>query len=366
MSSMSAPRLRPALDGIPAYVAGRTPVPRDGLPSYKLSSNENPYPPLPGVLDAAVAAAGAMNRYPDMHCTELIAELAKAHGVPEAHIATGTGSVGVFQQLVQATAGPGDEVLYAWRSFEAYPIITQLAGATSVRVPLTADERHDLPAMAAAVTDRTRLILVCTPNNPTGPIVTHEELSAFLERVPPSIAVVVDEAYVEFGRDTAAADALALYRAHPNVAVLRTFSKAYGLAGLRVGFAIASEPLARALRKAAVPFGVSVVAQAAAIASLRVPDLLAERVDAVVAERGRVVDALRAQGWAVPDTQANFVWLRLGADTPAFALACEEAGVQVRPYGEEGARVTIGEPAANDAFLGVAERWSTRRAEQRA
>jgi histidinol-phosphate aminotransferase len=354
---MTGPRLRPALDGVPAYVAGRNPAPDPGLTTYKLSSNENPYPPLPGVLEAAVLAAGAMNRYPDMHCGELVAELAKRYDVPETHIATGTGSVGVFQQLVQATAGPGDEVLYAWRSFEAYPIITQLAGASSVRVPLTADERHDLPAMAAAVTERTRLIAVCTPNNPTGPGVRHAELAEFLARVPESVAVVLDEAYVEFGRDPAGADGLALYREHPNVVVLRTFSKAYGLAGLRVGFAIAAEPVAAALRKAAVPFGVSVIAQAAAVASLRSPELLAERVDALVAERGRVVGALRSLGWPVADTQANFVWLRLGGQTADFALACERAGVLVRPYGTEGVRTTIGEPAGNDAFLRVAADW---------
>jgi histidinol-phosphate aminotransferase len=345
------------LDGVPAYVAGRNPAPDPGLTTYKLSSNENPYPPLPGVVEAAVQAAGAMNRYPDMHCVELVAELAKRYDVPESHVATGTGSVGVFQQLVQATAGPGDEVVYAWRSFEAYPIITQLAGATSVRVPLTADEGHDLPAMAAAVTDRTRLIAVCSPNNPTGPTVRHDELIEFLARVPDSVAVVLDEAYVEFVRDPASADGLALYREHPNVIVLRTFSKAYGLAGLRVGFAIAAEPVAAALRKAAVPFGVSVIAQAAALASLRSAAPLADRVDALVGERARVVTALRSLGWPVAQTQANFVWLRLGERTPDFALACERAGVLVRPYGAEGARITIGEPAGNDVFLGVAADW---------
>jgi histidinol-phosphate aminotransferase len=357
MGGMTGPRLRPALDGVPAYVAGRNPAPAPGVTAHKLSSNENPYPPLPGVLEAAVAAAGAMNRYPDMHCAELLAELAKRHEVPDSHLATGTGSVGVFQQLVQATAGPGDEVVYAWRSFEAYPIITQLAGATSVRVPLTPDERHDLPAMAAAVTDRTRLVVVCTPNNPTGPAVRRAELTDFLDRVPGDVAVVLDEAYVEFGRDPDGADGLAMYRAYPNVAVLRTFSKAYGLAGLRVGFAIAPEPLAQALRKAAVPFGVSAVAQAAAVASLRVPELLAGRVEAVVAERTRVVAALREQGWQVPDTQANFVWLRLAERTPEFALACERAGAITRPYGTEGVRVTIGEPVANEVFLGAAADW---------
>src|SRR5262249_25355999 len=209
---MTGPRLRPALAGIPAYVAGRNPVPRAGLTTYKLSSNENPYPPLPGVLEAALAAAGAMNRYPDMFCTELVRELAKRYEVPEAHLATGTGSVGVLQQIVQATAGPGDEIVYAWRSFEAYPIVAQIAGATSVQVPLTPDERHDLPAMAEAITDRTRLVLVCSPNNPTGPAVGAAELEAFLDRVPPDVLVVLDEAYAEFVRDPAAVAGLAVYR----------------------------------------------------------------------------------------------------------------------------------------------------------
>jgi histidinol-phosphate aminotransferase len=357
---MTGPRLRPALDGIPAYVAGRTAAPRPGVTTYKLSSNENPYPPLPGVLEVAVAAAGAMNRYPDMFCTELVAELAKRYEVPEAHIATGTGSVGVLQQVVQATAGEGDEVIYAWRSFEAYPIIAQISGATSVRVPLTADERHDLPAMAAAITDRTRLVLLCSPNNPTGPVLGAAELDDLLARVPEDVLVVVDEAYAEFVRDPDAADGLSVYRRRDNVAVLRTFSKAFGLAGLRVGFAVAPEPVAEALRKTAVPFGVSVVAQQAAVASLSAEALLAERVAALVSERSRVVDALRGQGFTVPETQANFVWLRLGARTPAFAATCEQAGVMVRPYGEEGVRITIGEQAANDVFLQVAAEFGSR------
>lgn len=357
---MIGPRLRPALAGIPAYVAGRNPAPRPGVTTYKLSSNENPYPPLPGVLEVAVAAAGAMNRYPDMFCTELVAELAKRYEVPEAHIATGTGSVGVLQQIVQATAGEGDEIVYAWRSFEAYPIIAQISGATSVRVPLTAEERHDLPAMADAITDRTRLVLLCSPNNPTGPAIGAAELDDFLARVPDDVLVVVDEAYAEFVRDPAVADGLATYQARDNVAVLRTFSKAFGLAGLRVGFAVAPEPVAEALRKTAVPFGVSVVAQRAAVASLAAESLLAQRVAALVAERTRVAGALRGQGWTVPETQANFVWLRLGADTPAFAADCELAGVMVRPYGEEGVRITIGEQAANDVFLQVAAEFAPR------
>ncbi|TVL92340.1 histidinol-phosphate transaminase [Streptomyces sp. SAJ15] len=354
--SEKSPKLRAALDGIPTYKPGK-PAAADGPVSFKLSSNENPYPPLPGVLEQATRAAGTINRYPDLACTALVAELAERFGVPAEHIATGTGSVGVAQQLVQATAGPGDEVLYAWRSFEAYPIITQIAGATSVQVPLTEGEAHDLDAMAAAITDRTRLIFVCNPNNPTGTVLHREELERFLDRVPSDILVVLDEAYLEFIRDPQVPNGVDLYRDRPNVCVLRTFSKAYGLAGLRIGFAIAHEPVAAALRKTAVPFGVSHIAQEAAIASLRSEEALWERVEALVAERARVYEALVGQGWTVPESQANFVFLRLGERTADFAAACEKAGVIVRPYPGDGVRITIGEVEANDIFLRAAEEF---------
>ncbi|SFY51450.1 histidinol-phosphate transaminase [Streptomyces sp. F-1] len=352
--SETSPKLRAELEGIPTYKPGR-PAAADGPVAYKLSSNENPYPPLPGVLESVTAAAASFNRYPDMSCAALTEELAERFGVPAAHVATGTGSVGVAQQLIQATSGPGDEVIYAWRSFEAYPIITQISGARSVQVPLTAGEVHDLDAMAEAITDRTRLIFVCNPNNPTGTVVRRAELERFLDRVPRDVLVVLDEAYREFIRDPEVPDGVELYRERPNVCVLRTFSKAYGLAGLRVGFAIAHEPVAAALRKTAVPFGVSQLAQEAAIASLRAEDELLGRVGSLVCERTRVVDGLRSQGWTVPETQANFVWLRLGERTTAFAQVCEEHGVVVRPFAGEGVRVTIGEAEANDIFLKVTE-----------
>ncbi|MEU5000989.1 histidinol-phosphate transaminase [Streptomyces sp. NPDC021622] len=352
--SETNPRLRAELEGIPTYKPGK-PAAADGPVAYKLSSNENPYPPLPGVMESALAAAGSFNRYPDMACTGLMSEIADRFGVPVSHVATGTGSIGVAQQLLQATCGPGDEVIYAWRSFEAYPIITQVSGAKSVKVPLTADEVHDLDAMAEAITDRTRLIFVCNPNNPTGTVVRRAELERFLDRVPSDVLVVLDEAYIEFIRDVEVPNGIELYRERPNVAVLRTFSKAYGLAGLRVGFAIAHEPVAAALRKTAVPFGVSQVAQDAAVASLRAEDELMGRVGSLVSERTRVVETLRAQGWTVAETQANFVWLRLGERTADFADACEKAGVVVRPFAGEGMRATIGETEANDIFLQTAE-----------
>jgi histidinol-phosphate aminotransferase len=295
-----------------------------------------------------------MNRYPDMACSRLVAAVADRHRVPAECVVPGTGSVGVLGHLVQSVCDQGDEVVYAWRSFEAYPIVTQVCGARPVPVPLAADARHDLEAMAAAITDRTRMVLVCTPNNPTGPAVHAAELEAFLDRVPRDVLVVLDEAYVEFVRDEKVPDGLALWRRQPNLAVLRTFSKAYGLAGLRVGYVVAHEPVADAVRATALPFGVSNLAQEAAIASLAAEAELLERVERIVAERERVVAALREIGWAVPDAQGNFVWLELGERTLEFAAACRRAGIVVRPFAEDGARCTIDAPEANDRLIKVA------------
>jgi len=350
--------VRPALAALPAYLPGR-PAADDATAgrAYKISSNENPYPPLPGVLDVVRESAASMNRYPDMFSTRLVAAIADRHAVPLGHVVTGTGSVGVLGQVVQAVAGPADEVVYAWRSFEAYPIVVGVAGATGVRVPLDADGRHNLPAMAAAITPATRLVLVCSPNNPTGPAVHADELAEFLDTVPADVLVVVDEAYVEFVRDPEVPDALSLYRARPNLAVLRTFSKAYGLAGLRVGYAVAHSDVAAALRKTAVPFGVSGVAQDAAVASLAAEPELLERVDALVAERDRVLTGLREQGWDVPDSQANFVWLPLRERSAAFAERAATAGLVVRPFPGEGVRCTVAEPAANTLLLRLCAAW---------
>ncbi len=356
--SKTNPRLRAELGGIPTYKPGKPAGAAQSVPgtpiAYKLSSNENPYPPLPGVMEAAIAAADGFNRYPDMSGSGLLSEISERFAVPTEHLSTGTGSVGVAQQLLQCTSGPGDEVIYAWRSFEAYPIITQISGARSVQVPLTSTEVHDLDAMADAITDRTRLIFICNPNNPTGTVVRRAELERFLDRVPDDVLVVLDEAYTEFVRDPQVPDGIELYRDRPNLCVLRTFSKAYGLAGLRVGFAIAHEPVAAALRKTALPFGVSQIAQDAAVASLRAEDALLGRVGSLIGERARVFGALTDQGWAVPESQANFVWLRLGERTLDFATACEEAGVVVRPFAGEGVRITIGEREANDIVLQTA------------
>ncbi len=352
---MSNPQVRPAIEDIPAYVPGKPPAPREGITTYKLSSNENPYEPLPGVVEAAAEAAARMNRYPDMGCTALYEALSARLGVPANHLAAGTGSVAVLYHLLQAFCEAGDEVVYAWRSFEAYPIAVAVTGATAVPVPLAEGARHDLDAMAAAVTERTKVVIVCSPNNPTGPAVRRSELEGFLDKVPSHVVVVLDEAYREFVRSDDPFDGVEIYRDRPNVVAMRTFAKAYGLAGFRVGYLVAQEPIAAAVRACALPFGVSTVAQAAAVASLEREDELLARVDAIVAERERVASALREQGWDLPDAQGNFVWLELGDRTAAFNEAAQEAGIMVRPFTGEGVRVTVAEPEANEVLLRVAE-----------
>jgi histidinol-phosphate aminotransferase len=358
MVSDNSPRFRRVLDEFTGYKPGKPPVAGGGR-SVKLSSNESPYDPLPSVAAAVAEAAARVNRYPDNAATQLTEAIADRFGVPQEHIAVGCGSVGVMQQLLEAVGQPGAEVLYAWRSFEAYPYLTDLAGATRVEVPLR-DFRHDLPAMAAAITPRTRLIFVCTPNNPTGTAVGRVELAEFLDQVPPDCLVVLDEAYVQYIRDPDVPDGLSVYADRPNVALLRTFSKAYGLAGLRVGFLIGHEPVAQAARKTMLPFAVNSLAQAAAVASLAAEPELLERVERVVKERDRVRHELVGQGWTVPQAEGNFVWLPLGEQSAPFAELCDAVGVSVRPYQPDGVRVTVADPEANDAFLAAAASYPHR------
>ncbi|WP_213453877.1 histidinol-phosphate transaminase [Rhizomonospora bruguierae] len=350
---------RADLDALPSYVPGRSPadLARElGLPeAIKLASNEVPYGPLPGVAEAAAEAVRESNRYPDMGVLALRNALAELYGVPAERVVTGCGSVALAEALVRAAALPGDEVLYSWRSFEAYPIIVAVSGATSVRVPNTAGHAHDLAAMAAAVTDRTRLIFVCNPNNPTGTPIHRVDLDRFLAAVPESVLVVIDEAYREFVTDPEVPDGLATYGNRPNVVVLRTMSKAWGLAGLRMGYLVAQPEVAAAVRKVVTPFSTSAVAQAAAVAALAQEDEVRRRCALVVEERERLLRAVRALVPDVPDTQANFVWLPLGERSAEFGRGCEARGVIVRPFAGDGVRVTVGTPAEDDAFLGAAE-----------
>ncbi|MGW4500136.1 histidinol-phosphate transaminase [Micromonospora sp. NPDC004336] len=349
---------RADLDALPNYVPGRSPadLARElGLPeAIKLASNEVPYGPLPGVVEAVAEAVAGVHRYPDMGVVALREALAERYGVAADRIATGCGSVALAEHLVRATCLPGDELLYSWRSFEAYPIIAATSGATSVRVPNDAGHGHDLAAMAAAVTDRTRMILVCNPNNPTGTSVRRTELDRFLDAVGEDVLVVIDEAYREFVTDPEVPDGLT-YLDRPNVVVLRTLSKAWGLAGLRIGFLVAQPAVAAAVRKVVTPFSTSMAAQAGALAALAQADEVERRCALVVAERDRVTEALRKLVPDVPTSQANFVWLPLGDRAVEFGRACEARGVIVRPFPGDGVRVTIGTPAENDAFLAAAE-----------
>jgi histidinol-phosphate aminotransferase len=341
---------RPDLDQLPSYVPGRS-----APGAIKLASNEVPYGPLPGVVEAITQAAASAHRYPDMGVVQLRGTLAAKLGVDPERVATGCGSVALTEHLAKATCLPGDEILYAWRAFEAYPIIAAATGAVSVRVPNDPGHGHDLPAMAAAVTDRTRMILVCNPNNPTGTAVRRAALDEFLAAVGPDVLVVIDEAYREFVTDPGVPDALTAYGDRPNVVILRTLSKAWGLAGIRIGFLIAAPDVAATVRKVVTPFSTSAIAQAAALAALAAPEEMRRRCDLVIAERTRVADGVRKLVPDVPPSQSNFLWLPLGERSAAFAAACSDGGVIVRPFPGEGVRVTIGTPEENDAFLALAE-----------
>jgi histidinol-phosphate aminotransferase len=350
--------LRGSLDRLPAYAPGRT------LPgAVKLASNEMAFPPLPEVtaaIEQALAKGSAgINRYPDNAASELTAALAAHVGAERENITVGCGSVALCLQLIQATCDPGDEVLFGWRSFEAYPIISPVAGAAPIMVPLSATHALDLPAMAAAITQQTRLIFLCTPNNPTGRVATEDEIETFLDAVPDTVLVAIDEAYREFVTDPRSPDGTQYALARPNVVSLRTLSKAYGLAGLRVGYAVSQPEIIQALQKVALPFAVNYLAQAAALASLTAREEIAARCAQVVSERGRVTQALRQSGYEVPTSEANFIWLPLRERAAEFAAHCEAWRVIVRPFSDStgGVRVTIGAPDENDQFLAAAQSW---------
>ena len=344
-----AVHLRPEIAALQPYRQGR-PAPAD---SFKLSSNENPFPTLPAVTEAIAAAT--IQRYPDASAAALRERLAERFGVTvdEGHV--GSGSVAILQQLANAAAGPGDEILYSWRSFEAYPGIVTVSGATSVTVPNRADGAHDLPAMAAAVTERTRLILVCSPNNPTSAIVTADEFEAFMAAVPDTVLVALDEAYHEFVTDPEAVDGAPLLKRHPNLVVLRTFSKAYGLAGLRVGYAVGPAYVLDACRSTAIPLSVTEPAQRAALAALDHEAEYLAQVAELNARRDRIRDGLRAQGWELPEPQGNFVWLPTGERTEAAAEVLTAHGIVARVFPPEGIRVSVGEEESVERLLAAAE-----------
>ena len=348
---MNAPvRLRPEIAALPPYRQGKQASPD----AFKLSSNENPFEPLPAVVEALHGALH-VNRYPDASAAELRGVLAARFGVEIDEVHVGAGSVSILSQLLLAVAQPGDEVVYAWRSFEAYPGLVTVAGANSVQVPLDTDGRHDLQTMAKAVTDRTRAVIVCSPNNPTGEIVTTAEFEAFMSAVPETVLVILDEAYAEFVTDEAAVDGQSLTERHPNLVILRTFSKAYGLAGLRVGYAVGPAYVLDAARSTAIPLSVTEPGLRAAVVSLEHEDELLERVGRITMLRDQVRQALVDQGWKVPRAFGNFVWLPTGEHTAHAAEVFARHGLVVRAFAPEGIRVSIGESSSVDKLLAAAQ-----------
>ena len=348
-------RPRPAVESLPAYRPGKGAVQAEvehGITNaIKLASNETPWPPVPSVAAAIDAAARGVNRYADHRATELRAVLAEWLSVDEAAVTVGSGSVGLLQQLCLTYLDPGDEVVYPWRSFEAYPVFTQLAGATAVTVPLV-DHAFDLDAVAAAVTPKTKLVFLASPNNPTGTALRTDDLNRFMESIDRSTLVVIDEAYREFNDASLGDPVVDVLTRHDHAVVLRTFSKAYGLAGLRVGYMVGDPEVVASVDKTLVPFAVNAIAQAAAVAAVAAQDEIRTRVAALEAERDRVVASLGAEGHEFPIPNANFVWLPFGERTDEICLALEKRGVVTRPFSGEGIRVTIGTAEENDRFLG--------------
>ncbi|MBX3095168.1 MAG: histidinol-phosphate transaminase [Cryobacterium sp.] len=329
--------LRPEILATAPYRQGR-PAPTS---SFKLSSNENPFEPLPAVIEAINSPS--INRYPDATAAAVAARIAAKFGVTPGEVHVGAGSVSILAQLIQAAAAPGDEVLYSWRSFEAYPGLVTVAGATSVQVPNTADHGHDLPAMTAAVTDRTRAIIVCSPNNPTGTVVSQAEFERFMATVPATVLVMLDEAYIEFVTDSDAANGERLLGRYPNLVILRTFSKAYGLAGLRIGYAIGPEYILDAARATAIPLSVTEQAQRGALASLDHEAELLERVAVIAARRDEAWHAATEAGLDVPRSQSNFLWLATEDRTVEVNEVLLKHGIVARVLGGDGIRVSIGE-----------------------
>jgi histidinol-phosphate aminotransferase len=327
-------------------------------PLVRLASNESPYPPIAPVRAAIERALGSLNRYPDPESSILRERLSERYEVPGSRIAVGNGSCDILLAAGEALLEPGAELVYAWPSFSVYPHLAAASGARAITVPLDAELRHDLPAMLREITVATRLAIVCNPNNPTSTALPLAEIAAFVADVPAHVCVVIDEAYCEFNLLEDPESSIELLRAHPNLVLLRTFSKVYGLCGLRVGFALCgSEELPRAVNQVRQPFFCNALAQTAAVEALAHQDEVLDRVTKTVGERISLLEELRALGLTVADSQANFCWIDLGErDEPEIMQGLQERGVLVRGGRALGSdtpalRVTFGTPEENARFL---------------
>ena len=346
---------RRALDTVPTYQPGKQPAVVPGLTPYKLSSNELHLPPLPEVLETMADVPNPAG-YPNPTASALIAGLSEYLDVPTDHITVGAGASEIISALARVTTETGTETVYPWPSFELYPQTAALNGGTLKPVALTAAHEHDLTAMADAITEQTRMVLLCSPNNPTGTSIKQDNFEAFMERVPSDVLVVIDEAYWEFCTDPDALDGLAAAKAYDNVVLVRTFSKAHGLAGFRVGYAVAQPHVITALRKAILTFSVAQLSQNVALASLHQVDVIQARARSVAAARDEFVTALRVQGWEVPDAHANFVWLPLGDLAERFEDACIAQAIAVRKLAD-GVRISIGAPEAMQRVVDIAGKF---------
>ncbi|ORA32897.1 aminotransferase class I/II-fold pyridoxal phosphate-dependent enzyme [Mycobacterium aquaticum] len=348
---MSAPtagptvRPRPAVAALPRYsrAAGLSQV------RWRASSNESTVPPSPRVQEAIARAAACTHLYPSLQGDLLIADLSARLQLAPEQIVVGGGSLALLQHALGAYTGSGSEVVYAWRSYEAYPILIGVVGATPVPVALDSTHTHDVDAMLAAITWATQAIIVCNPNNPTGTELSRSEIERLITSVPANVLVLLDEAYQEFA--TTAVDGISLVRQYPNVVAFRTFSKAYGLAGLRAGYMIAHPDVADNVRAATPPFGLSLLAEAGARAAWSDTTHTDHIVDVVCQGREYLRREAARRGLDTPVSGANFVWFPVGPRTAELQRACVAHGVSVRAFDGEGVRVTVGEREAEDAVL---------------
>ncbi len=351
---MTIGKVRPAVQGLASYRPGKGAAQAEEehgiVNAIKLASNENPYAPVPAVTRAIEQAATGVNRYGDHRATELRAALADWVGVQPEQVAVGCGSVGLLQQLCLTYIDPGDEAVFPWLSFEAYPVAVKMMGGVPVNPPLV-DHAFDMAAIADAVGERTKLVLLATPNNPTGTAITTEEIATLLSAIPNNVVVLVDEAYREFADPKLGDPVTDLLGDHRNLVITRTFSKAYGMAGLRVGYAITDPEIVSEMDKILLPFAVNNAAQAAALAAMGALDEIQPKIDRILSERTRVVDTLSEAGWALPPAEANFVYLATGEQTDEICVALERQGVVTRPFSGDGIRVTIGTVEENDRFM---------------
>ena len=350
-------RPRAVVDGLPQYKPGKSAAQAAAdhqlAEAIKLASNECSYGPLPSVLEAVADGANLLNRYPDHRGEALRVAISEKQGVGADQVTVGCGSVGLLQQAFMAYVDVGDEVVYPWRSFEVHPVFSAISEATPITVPLK-DQAFDLEAVEAAVTERTKLVILSTPNNPTGTVCSTDEINKLLDAVSDDVVVIIDEAYLEFVTDESVRNPVTeILPQHDNAVLFRTFSKAYGLANLRVGYALGHVDVIGAIDKVALPFLVNGLAQAAVLASLDsgAEGELNDRVAEVIAERTRLSEALVNKGWPVTPSQANFLWLPVGEAAGPLFQRLESKGIVTRPFENEGVRVTVGTPEENDRFL---------------